>query len=172
MHGEIKEAGKLVAAKGWNRNRIAHFFCVCLHFSLYCTVISSTHLNLFYLSIFLSNLTLYSWKTPHSLPLDSLFRFLMSLYLALQERRDVSFNPQPHLSCHLGHFPPSATLRSLSLPCSTPALCLFLLLWDILWHIKCISRGNWVKLIFSEENPVLPIRNISSFFKPSLKSLK
>lgn len=118
---------------------------------LFC-VISSTRLNLFYLSIFLSNLTLYSWKTPHSIPL---FRFLMSLYLAVQERMDVSFNPHPHLSCHLGHFPPSATLHFLSLPCSAPALSLFLLLWDTLWHIKCISQGNWAKLIFSEENPIL-----------------
>lgn len=69
--------------------------------------------NLFYLSIFPSNLThcvhdkLFSH--PQS-PLDGLFRFLMSLYLALLERRDVSFYPEQHFSCHLGHFPPSATL--------------------------------------------------------------
>lgn len=72
VYGGIKEARKLVAANGCNNilfwNRIAHFSRVSLHFSLYCTVISSTPLNLFYLSIFLSNLTVYSWNPPQPSP--------------------------------------------------------------------------------------------------------
>lgn len=81
------------------------------------------------LSVFLTN------SFPiYSLPLDGLFRFLMSLYLALLERRDVSFYPEQHFSCHLRHFSPIYHIRVsvLSVSCSTPSLHILLLSRDSL----------------------------------------
>lgn len=64
------------------------------------------------------------------------FRFLMSLYLALLERRDVSFHPETHFSCHLGQTPylPHQVNAS-PLPCNGPPTCIFIfqeILYDIL----------------------------------------
>lgn len=102
--------------RNWNAPLL--ILCTSLHFSLYLTPHSVSHhisplLNLFYLSIAPSNLPLSVFLTNsfpiYTLPLDGLFRFLMSLYLALLDRRNVSFYPEQHFSCHLGHFSPSAT---------------------------------------------------------------
>lgn len=82
----------------------------CLSFSLHLILVSLSHhhLNLFYLSISPVNLTLPVFLTNSlpSCPPDGLFRFLMSLYLALLDRRNVSevFYPEQLFSCDLGHF--------------------------------------------------------------------
>lgn len=93
------EVGKLVA-QWWNRlaslsshhgsNALKSFTCPSLPLILLCLC--------FWQTLFPC--------TTLPLPINGLFGFLMSLYLVLLDRRNVSeaFCLEQHFSCHLGHF--------------------------------------------------------------------
>lgn len=140
------------------------------HYIYHCflsLIVATPLLNLFNLSIFLSLilLSLCFWQTLFSStpsPLDGLFRFLMSLYLALLDKRNVSeaFYPGQNFSCHLGHFSPSATLGLYSISCTTLSIHLSLSSHarDSLWHIRCISRGNQGQIrMYPNNNHFFPL---------------
>lgn len=110
--GGLKKLEKPVVEITRSSEKKLLIFRACLHFSLYCTVPS--HLpTLIYFTCPYSSLILLCIpeKLRTAFPIYRLFRFLMSLYLALQEWRDVSFNLQQHLSCRLGHFSPICHIR-------------------------------------------------------------